>query len=86
MKKFLSLVLLVALVVSNFSGVPMKASAAPKATVVISGSTSVNPLIQALGEAFMAKNPDIKIVQQNVTGSGAGITDAKNSAVCPVEI
>jgi len=48
--------------------------------VVLSGSTSVNPLIQALSEAFMEKNPGIKIIEQNVTGSGAGIADAKDAS------
>jgi len=79
MKKFMSLVLLVAFMFSNFTFVPVKASASEvTGTVVLSGSTSVNPLIQALSEAFMEKNPGIKIIEQNVTGSGAGITDAKN--------
>ncbi|MDF2802392.1 MAG: Phosphate transporter, periplasmic phosphate-binding protein PstS [Anaerocolumna sp.] len=85
MKKFLSVVLLVALMFSNLSYVqtPDSVSAATQTskTVVLSGSTSVNPLIQALAEAFMAKNPSIKIVEQNVTGSGAGISDAKDSKV-----
>ena len=79
MKKIMSLVLLVALVFSNFTSVPTTASAAVSGTVVFSGSTSVNPLIQALAEAFMEKNPSIKIIEQNVTGSGAGITDAKDA-------
>lgn len=82
MKKFLSLVLLVTLMFSNLSygQAPDSVSAATSVakTVVLSGSTSVNPLIQALAEAFMAKNPNIKIVEQNVTGSGAGISDAKD--------
>lgn len=79
MKKLLSLVLLAALVISNLTYVPATASAAAvTGTVVLSGSTSVNPLIQALAEAFMKKNPGIKIVEQNVTGSGAGISDAKD--------
>ncbi len=79
MKKFLALVLLVAFVFSSLSHVPTTADAANvSGTVVLSGSTSVNPLIQALAEAFMKKYPDVKVVEQNVTGSGAGITDAKN--------
>ncbi len=79
MKKYLSVVLLVALVVSGFSYIPQTTSAASvSGTVVFSGSTSVNPLIQALAEAFMAKNTAVKIIEQNVTGSGSGITDAKN--------
>ena len=80
MKKLLSLVLAVVLVLSSFVNSPMTAKASSvTGTVVLSGSTSVNPLIQALAEAFMAKNPGIKIVEQNVTGSGAGIADAKDA-------
>ena len=80
MKKVISFVLLVAFVFSNFISVPTTASAATvTGTVVLSGSTSVNPLIQALAEAFMEKNPSIKIIEQNVTGSGAGIKDAKDA-------
>ncbi len=79
MKKFLSLVLLVAVAFSGLTYAPTTASAAAAKTVIFSGSTSVNPLLQALAEAFMAKNPDIKIIEQNVTGSGAGITDAKDA-------
>lgn len=82
MKKFLSLVLSLALALSvfNYPAATVSASTAgASGTVVLSGSTSVNPLIQALAEAFMQKNRNIKIVEQNVTGSGAGITDAKNA-------
>jgi phosphate transport system substrate-binding protein len=78
MKKFMSFVLLVALVLSNLVYTPKAAQAAVNGTVTLSGSTSVNPLVQALAEAFMQKNPGIKVVEQNVTGSGAGITDAKD--------
>ncbi len=79
MKKLLSFVLSAALVFSAFAYAPAPASAASvTGTVVLSGSTSVNPLIQALAEAFMEKNPGVKITQQNVTGSGAGISDAKD--------
>lgn len=81
MKKFLSLVLLTALMFTSFNYVPETAKASASevtGTVVFSGSTSVNPLLQALAEAFNKKNHNIKIVEQNVTGSGSGITDAKN--------
>jgi phosphate transport system substrate-binding protein len=82
MKKLVSVVLTVALILLSFAHVPTTAFAeSVKGQVVLSGSTSVNPLIQALAEAFMAKYPDIKIIEQNVTGSGAGISDAKNSKV-----
>lgn len=82
MKKLLSLVLLVAIAFTSVTSGPKAASAAAvTGTVVLSGSTSVNPLVQALSEAFMAQNSGIKIVEQNVTGSGAGIADAKDSKV-----
>ncbi|WMJ85246.1 substrate-binding domain-containing protein [Anaerocolumna sp. MB42-C2] len=78
-KKVSSLVLLVTMLFTSFSFVPTTVFAADSKTVVFSGSTSVNPLIQALAEAFMAKNPGIKIIEQNVTGSGSGIADAESS-------
>jgi ABC-type phosphate transport system, periplasmic component len=82
MKKFLSMVLLAALVLTNVAYAPKTANAASvSGTVTLSGSTSVNPLIQALAESFMAKNSGVKIVLQNVTGSGSGIADAKDSKV-----
>ncbi len=84
MKKLLSLVLLAALTVSSAAYSPVSpafaASTSVSGTVTLSGSTSVNPLIQALAEAYKEKNPNVKIVEQNVTGSGAGISDAKNSS------
>ncbi len=80
MKKLMSAVLVLALAVTSFVSGPTPASAASvTGTVVFSGSTSVNPLIQALAEAFTEKNPGIKIIEQNVTGSGAGITDATDA-------
>lgn len=78
MKKILSFILAAVFVLTSFVYFPAIVEAST-ATVVLSGSTSVNPLIQALAEAFMAKNPGIKIVEQNVTGSGAGISDAKDA-------
>lgn len=82
MKKFISAVLsfVLALSVFYYPTTPVSAASTASGTVVFSGSTSVNPLIQALGEAFMKKNPNIKIVEQNVTGSGAGISDAKSAS------
>ena len=82
MKKFLSLVLLAAITVSSIAYTPVSpaSAASVSGTVTLSGSTSVNPLIQALAEAYKEKNPNVKIVEQNVTGSGAGIADAKNSS------
>lgn len=78
MKNLLLVVTLVAVAASNLTYAPVASKAAAAKTVVLSGSTSVNPLVQALAEAFMKKNPDIKVIEQNVTGSGAGIADAKD--------
>lgn len=82
MKKFVSAVLSLVLALSVFyyPTTPVSAASNASGTVVFSGSTSVNPLIQALGEAFMKKNSNIKIVEQNVTGSGAGIKDATSAS------
>ena len=51
----------------------------PKGDLLISGSTSITPLMEKLVEAYETKNPDLNInIQSN--GSSAGITDAKNGA------
>lgn len=44
--------------------------------ITIAGSTSVQPISEALAEAFMAKNPNIKVNVQG-GGSGAGIKAAQ---------
>lgn len=44
-------------------------------TVATNGSTSMEKVIAALSEAFMAKNTDV-VVTYDATGSGAGITAA----------
>lgn len=46
----------------------------------ISGSTSVEPLVQAAAEAYQKINPDVKIVI-NATGSSAGVKDATDGVV-----
>lgn len=46
-----------------------------KGTIHVVGSTSVQPLAEELAQAFMAKNPGVKIFVQG-GGSGAGITSA----------
>lgn len=46
-------------------------------TVALNGSTSVEKVIGALGEAFMANNPDVKITY-DPTGSGSGISAVAN--------
>jgi phosphate transport system substrate-binding protein len=57
------------------------ASASLTGTVSFSGSTSCYPAIAALTEAFKAKYPKVKILITNVTGSGAGLADAKTGTV-----
>ena len=52
-----------------------------KGTVSFSGSTSVYPAIAALGEAFRKHYPKVKVSITNVTGSGAGLSDANNKKV-----
>ena len=47
--------------------------------VTISGSTSVEPAMQAIADAYQAENPDVTInIQAN--GSGAGMEDAMTGA------
>jgi len=50
-------------------------------TISFSGSTSVYPVIAALTEAFKKQYPNVKIQITNVTGSGAGLADAKSGSV-----
>ena len=65
MKKFFGLLTVVVLAICMLVG------CAPKETVSTDGSTSMNKVIGALGEAFEA---DTGItVSYNATGSGAGI-------------
>lgn len=48
-------------------------------SIVISGSTSVTPLMEKLIEAYNVFNPDVDIELQS-TGSSAGIADVTNDA------
>ncbi len=89
MKKILSISLAAVMCLALFAGCSSSkteaspavgASAAPaeevlSGTVSTNGSTSMEKVIAALSEAFMAKNPDV-IVTYDATGSGAGITAA----------
>lgn len=89
MKKILSISLAAVMCLALFAGCAAKdtkaspaadASTPPAAatlsgTVSTNGSTSMEKVIAALGEAFMAKNPDV-VVTYDATGSGAGITAA----------
>ncbi|MGE5509402.1 MAG: phosphate ABC transporter substrate-binding protein [Chitinophagales bacterium] len=47
--------------------------------LVLAGSTSVQPLAEALAEEFMAKNPGVRVQVQG-GGSSAGISAAKSGA------
>lgn len=89
MKKILSLTLAAIMCLALFAGCSTTktetspaadASAEPttetlSGTVATNGSTSMEKVIAALSEAFMAKNPDV-VVTYDATGSGAGITAA----------
>lgn len=67
MKKLTGLILATALAAMAFVG-----CAAESKTVATDGSTSMNKVIGALGEAFENANPGVKFTY-NPTGSGAGI-------------
>ncbi len=89
MKKILSITLAAVMCLALFAGCSSKkpeasssagASAASTAeslsgTVAANGSTSMEKVMAALSEAFMAKYPDV-VVTYDATGSGAGITAA----------
>ena len=89
MKKILSITLAAVMCLALFTGCAAKdteaspaadSSAVPtvetlSGTVSTNGSTSMEKVIAALSEAFMAKNPDV-VVTYDATGSGAGITAA----------
>ena len=89
MKKILSVSLAAVMCLALFAGCSSsKTEASPAAdssaapteaalsgTVATNGSTSMEKVIAALSEAFMAKNPDV-VVTYDATGSGAGITAA----------
>lgn len=49
-------------------------------TVKISGSTSVGPVVESLAEEYQKLNPDIKGIEINQNGSGAGIQAASNGS------
>jgi phosphate transport system substrate-binding protein len=66
------IVLLVAICAMLFSVVCF---AAASGSITMAGSTSVQPLAEELAQAYMAKNPDVKIAVQG-GGSGAGIKAA----------
>ena len=69
MKKFASLLLAAVLILSAMAGCSREASG----TVTTDGSTSMEKVIGALGEAFEQDNPGMTFTY-NPTGSGSGIT------------
>ena len=68
MKKFVSLALAAVLALSAMAGCSQAASG----TVTTDGSTSMEKVIGALGEAFEAENKNVSFTY-NPTGSGSGI-------------
>ncbi|MCQ4635633.1 phosphate ABC transporter substrate-binding protein [Anaerovorax odorimutans] len=77
-KKLLTGLLAAAVLVTSLgmagcgSGGDSKDAAADKGSVVIAGSTSVQPLSEAVAEAYMDSNPDVTVEVQG-GGSGQGI-------------
>ena len=69
MKKYASLMLATMLVLSTMAGCSSKGMSG---TVTTDGSTSMEKVIGALGEAFEAENSDVTLTY-NPTGSGSGI-------------
>lgn len=82
----IALVLVLGTLAACTSGAPAAspsgtaAATAEAATIKISGSTSVFPLIDGLKDMFMAKNPNIK-VQVEQGGSGVGIKNVNDGVV-----
>jgi phosphate transport system substrate-binding protein len=56
------------------------AKPAEKGTISLAGSTTVQPVAEKLGEAFMAKNPDVQIDVQG-GGSSVGVKSAGEGTV-----
>lgn len=73
-KKLLVVVMALTMMVGSLAGC---GSSGAKGNVAIDGSTSMEKVIGALGEAFSEKNPDVNFTY-NPTGSGTGITAVAN--------
>lgn len=73
MKKLLSMAVISALTVSALTGCGNAGEASASKTVSTDGSTSMEKVIGALGEAFQENNEGVKFTY-NPTGSGSGIT------------
>jgi len=57
-------------------------ASANRAEIIINGSTTLLPVMQQAGEAFMAENPDVTLALSG-GGSGNGI-NALNEALCHI--
>ena len=82
MKRFLSMALCIVMALGILAGCGQKGSDTPKngnnstalsGSVSTNGSTSMEKVIGALSESYMAANKDVT-VNYNPTGSGSGIT------------
>ena len=73
-KKLLVVVMALTMMVGSLAGC---GSSGAKGNVATDGSTSMEKVIGALGEAFSEKNPDVNFTY-NPTGSGTGITAVAN--------
>lgn len=79
-KKIAVLLTSLALVCTLGAGCSKDGTESKGASVTVSGSTSVGPLIEKEAEQFKASNGDVS-VQVNQLGSSAGIKDAINGTV-----
>ena len=73
-KKLLVVVMALTMMVGSLAGC---GSSGAKGNVATDGSTSMEKVIGALGEAFSEKSPDVNFTY-NPTGSGTGITAVAN--------
>lgn len=72
-----AVLLLAALVATGCGGAPATAgSGGASGKIVLTGSSTVAPLVSELGKAFEAKYPGVRVDVQ-AGGSGRGITDAR---------
>ena len=77
-RTFLAALALLSLTVPAFAA----SSASPASEVVINGSTTVLPVIQKTGEAFMAANPGVAL---SISGGGSGNgIKALNDGLCQI--
>ncbi len=83
-KKMMSILLSLSLAAGLTAISPVNennAEAAVSGEILLSGSTSIQPLAAVLAKEFKKTNPKVSIKFANVTGSGAGIADATKGIV-----